>query len=125
MGSRTSSKSQSKSCIGSLELCQLPWSSESDSWAGPKRMSEQIQKDDLSRQQVLAAIFRQTRLDKYQCMTSEAKRIIYATLWAKQFRDDINSLKEFVEGDEFLWAQIEWIFEEGFFYMPKIFEHLI
>ena len=34
-------------------------------------------------------------MDKYLCMTSDGK------LTAKQFRDDINSLKEFDEGDDF------------------------
>ena len=35
-------------------------------------------------------------MDKYLCMTSDGK------LTAKQFRDDINSLKEFDEGDDFV-----------------------
>ena len=67
-------------------------------WA--KRMAERIQKDDLSHQQVLAATFGQTRLNKYPCVTSEGKPIIYATPRAKQFREDIKSLKEIDEGDD-------------------------
>ena len=39
---------------------------------------------------------------------NSAKLMIYATPWEKQLRDDINSLKEFDEGDEFPWAHIEW-----------------
>ena len=53
-------------------------------------MTDQIQKDDLSHQQVLAAILKQTRVDKYPSMTNEG------------FRDDINSLKEFEEGKDFV-----------------------
>ena len=58
--------------------------------------------DDPSHQQVLAAIFGQTRLDKYICMPSEGKLTIHATPWAKQFQDHINSLEEFDEGDDFV-----------------------
>ena len=35
-------------------------------------------------------------------MTSDGKLTFYATPWATQFRDDINSLKEFDEGDDFV-----------------------
>ena len=60
------------------------------------------QKDDrtnpktrLFPQQVLAATFGQTRLDRHPCMASDGKLTMYATPWAMQFRDDINSLEEF------------------------------
>ena len=56
-------------------------------------MAEQIQKDDPSDQQVLAAIFGQTRPDKCHCMTNEGKLTVHATPWAKKFRDYINYLK--------------------------------
>ena len=79
------------------ELCQLQRKSE---FAVSKRMAEQIQKDDLSHQQVLMATFEQKRLNKYLCVTSEGKPIVYATPRAKQFREDIKSLKEIDEGDD-------------------------
>ena len=65
-------------------------------------MAKQVQKYDLAHQQVLAAIFGQTRLDKYPCMTEEVKLTSYATPWAKQFQDDINSLKELEGSDDFV-----------------------
>ena len=40
-------------------------------WA--KRVTEQLQEDDLPQQQVLAVIFGQTRLDKFTCMTSHGE----------------------------------------------------
>ena len=43
-------------------VCQLQWNSKSDAWDGAKRVTEQIQKDDLHHQQVLAVIFGQTCL---------------------------------------------------------------
>ena len=57
-------------------------------------MAEQIQKDDLAHQQVLAAIYGQTHVDKYPGMTDDGKLTSYATPWAKQFQDDITSLKD-------------------------------
>ena len=59
-----------------------------------RRTTVQLQRDDVSHQQVLSAIFGQNRLNKYTCMTSDEKLTIFATPWAKQFRDDINSLKD-------------------------------
>ena len=40
--------------------------------------------------------------DKRPCMKNDGKLTIHATPWAKRFRDDINSLKEFDEGDDFV-----------------------
>ena len=54
-------------------------------------MTEQIQKYDVSHQQVLVSIFGQLRLDKHPCMTS-----------ACMTSDDINSLNEFDEGEDFV-----------------------
>ena len=53
-------------------------------------------------QQVLAANFGQTRLDRHPCMASDGKLTMYATPWAMHFRDDINSLEEFDEGYDFV-----------------------
>ena len=64
-------------------------------WA--QRMAQQIQKDDLCHRQVLGAILEQTRLDTFPYMTNEGK-----LTRQKQFRDEINSLKEFDEGDDFV-----------------------
>ena len=61
-------------------------------------MAEQTQKDDLSHQQLLAAIFGQTRLDKFSSMTSEGKLIVHAKQWPKQFRDCIEAVEGFDEG---------------------------
>ena len=44
----------------------------------------------------------QTRMDKHPSMTSGEKPTVHATPRAKQFRDDIEALKEFDEGDEFV-----------------------
>ena len=44
-----------------------------------KKMAEQIQNDDLAHQQVSAATFGQTRLDKHPCMTDDGKLTFYAT----------------------------------------------
>ena len=90
-------------------------------WA--KRMAEQIQKDDRSHQQVLAAIFGQTRLDKFPCVTSEGKPTIYATPWAKQFREDIKSLKEIDEDDDLV-RELHEDFRKFFSCMSKISAHL-
>ena len=88
-------------------------------WA--KRMAEQIQKYDLSHQQMLAAIFGQTRLDRCSCTTNERRLTSCAIPREKQFRDDINSLKDFGKGDEFARR-----FEKRFFTcLPMIFAHLI
>ena len=48
-----------------------------------KRMTVQLQKDDVSNQQVLAAIFGQTRLDKHSGMTSDEKLTIFAHFMGK------------------------------------------
>ena len=49
------------------------------------RVGEQIQEDDLSHQQVLAAILGQTRFDKHTCMTNDGKLTLYVTPWAELF----------------------------------------
>ena len=69
-------------------------------WAG--RVGEQDQKDDPSHQQVLAAISGQTRVDKFPLHDERRETDNLRHPWAKQFRDDINSLKEFDEGDDFV-----------------------
>ena len=53
-------------------------------------------------QHVLAAIFGQTRLDKFPGMTDDGKRTPHATPWAKQFQDDITSLRELEGSDDFV-----------------------
>ena len=80
----------------------MQWNSEFDFQDGPKRLTEQIQKYDLSCQQVPAAVLWQTRMDIRPCMKNDGKLTIHATPWAKQFRDDINSLKESDKGDDFV-----------------------
>ena len=75
-----------------LRIQRLGWS---------KKMAEHLQNDDLYHRQVLAAVFRQTRLEKFQWMTEDEKLTPCATPWAKQFQDYINSLKEFEESDDF------------------------
>ena len=52
-------------------------------WA--RKKAEQIQIGDLAHQQLLAAVFGQTPLDKYPCMKDDGKLTSYATPWAKQF----------------------------------------
>ena len=63
-------------------------------------MAEQIQTGDFPHQQVSAAMLGQKRLEKYPSTTSEGELTAHATPRAKQFRDDIEALKEFDEGDE-------------------------
>ena len=80
-------------------------------------MTEQLRKTRLvPPASAWRAIFGQTRLDKYLCMTIDEKLTIYATPWAKQFRCDINSLEEGDEGDDFC-ARTEWRYHEGLFYL--------
>ena len=50
----------------------------------PRKMAMQIPKEYLAHQQVLAAIFGRTRLDKYPCMKDDWKLTFYASPWAKQ-----------------------------------------
>ena len=76
-----------KSCVEHFGLCQLQGDSESTSGTA-KRMAQQIQKDDLPHQQVLAAI-----VEPDTCTVNDGKLTSCATAWAKHFRDDINSLK--------------------------------
>ena len=89
VGSRTSSKSRSKSCVScnGARIRHLGWA---------RRMTAQIQKYDLSQPASAGGNFWTKHLDKYLCMASDGK------LTAKQFRDDINSLREFDEGDDFV-----------------------
>ena len=60
-----------------------------------KKTAECLQNDDLCHRQVLAAVFGQTRMEKFPWMTEDEKLTPCATPWAKQFQDYINSLKEF------------------------------
>ena len=48
----------------------------------------------------------ESRPQKYQSMTSEGKLAAGAAPWAKQFRDDIEALREFDEGDEYSFMNI-------------------
>ena len=50
---------------------------------------------------MLAAVFGQTRLEKFPWMTEDEMLPPCATTWAKQFQDYFNSLKEFEESDDF------------------------
>ena len=63
-------------------------------------MAEQMRQGDDASDQVLAAIFGQTRLEAHAGMTSDGHLTAYATPWARQFRDDIESLRHVDEGDE-------------------------
>ena len=49
------------------------------------KMAEQTQRNDLAHQQVLAAFFGQTRLDRHPGMTDDGILTFCATPWAKQF----------------------------------------
>ena len=62
-------------------------------------MAEQMRQGDDAPDQVLAAIFFHTRLDVHAGMTSNGYLTANATPWAKQFRDDIESLRHIDEGD--------------------------
>ena len=66
-----------------------------------KKTAERNQNDDLCHRQVLAAVFGQTRLEKFPWMTEDEKLTPCATPWAKQFHDYINSLKEFEGSNDF------------------------
>ena len=77
----------------------VPIAMKLNAWGGPRKWQSRF-----NHQQVLAAILGQTRLDKFPCMTEDGKCSPCATPWAKQFQDDINSLKEFErreEGDDY------------------------
>ena len=62
-------------------------------------MAEQMRQGDDAPDQVLAAIFFHTRLDALASMTSNGHLTANATPWAKQLRDDIESLRHVDEGD--------------------------
>ena len=58
-------------------------------------------------------------------MTSEGKLTIYVNPWPKQFRNDINSLEECDEADEFV-RELNGDLRKVFFLcMSKISAHLI
>ena len=63
-------------------------------------MAEQMRQGDDTSDQVLAAIFGQTRLEAHASMTRDGHLTAYATPWATQFRDDIESLRHVDESDE-------------------------
>ena len=44
-------------------------------------------------------MFGRSRMDKYPSLRREVTLTAHVTPWAKQFRDDIDALKEFDEGD--------------------------
>ena len=61
-------------------------------------MAEQMRQGGDAPDQVPATIIRQTRLDALASMTSNGHLTACATTWAKQFRDDIESLRHVDEG---------------------------
>ena len=69
-------------------------------WA--KKIAEQTQRNDLAHQQVLAAIFGQTRLDRHPGVTDDGILTFCATPRAKQFQNGTKSVKELEGVDDFV-----------------------
>ena len=67
-----------------------------------RRWAKRMADDDVSHQQVSAAMFGRARMDKYPSLRREGTLTAHVNPWAKQFRDDIEALKEFDKRDVFV-----------------------
>ena len=95
-GEPNKQQTPTKALHGRLDIVPIAMELRIRRLGGAKRVAEQIQEDDLSHQQVLAAIvwtdaLGQTPLhdERWEALT------FHVTSWAKQFRDYIDSEKEF------------------------------